>query len=57
MTTDKRWIKIPGAGQLRGEGEWIEVDKMALKKDAEQYYEWCKRTGYLPTVEQEEKPT
>ena len=49
-----KWIKETGAGQLRGEGVWVIVIE-ARPREVE-YYEYCKRTGYLPTAEQDEKP-
>lgn len=48
----KRWIKFPQPRQFRGEGKWEEVTP-----DTEEYYEYCKATGYLPTVEQDEVPS
>lgn len=40
-----RWIKQPGPGQMRGEGEWVEY----LGTDDE--WEWLRGTGFLPTAE------
>ena len=38
-----RWVREPGPGQFRGEGEW----KPFTGSDDE--WEWLVRTGYLPT--------
>ncbi len=60
----KKWIKIPTPGQFRGEGEWQEVVPAKARMytgfdqmDAETFYNYCKAVGYLPTAEQDEKPT
>ena len=48
-----KWIKIPAPGEFRGEGEWM------LLKDCnatEEDWEYCKKTGWLPVHEGEEKP-
>ncbi len=42
-----RWIRMPGPGQMRGEGEWVEY----FGTDDE--WEWLQGTGYLPTAEGE----
>lgn len=42
-----RWVRMPGPGQTRGEGQWVEH----LGSDAE--WEWLRGTGYLPTHEGE----
>lgn len=59
----KRWIKFPGPGQVRGEGEWREVDPKARYPEEDvgrlspnEYWEWCRESGYLPTAEQDEVP-
>lgn len=49
----KRWIKLPSPGQFRGEGEW--VDLRTTGHDDEDW-EYCQKTGYLPTHEGEEPP-
>ncbi len=46
-TMSDRWIKQPGPGQMRGEGEWVEY----LGSDDE--WEWLRGTGFLPTAEGE----
>lgn len=58
----KKWIKIPGPGQFRGEGIWTEVDE-APDPDKHQPgtpllgdYLGCLITGYFPTHEGEEPP-
>lgn len=44
------WIKIPNAGEFRGEGTWHEVDQEDEQAMAE--YDYCSQTGYLPVAEQ-----
>lgn len=57
----KRWVKIPGPGEFRGEGEWKDYDKAMedwgkSPEDADREWEVVTSTGYLPTKTQEEKP-
>lgn len=47
-----KWIKIPGPGQMRGEGNWY----LCGTKSSLDNYEYCKRTGYMPTYEGERPP-
>lgn len=49
----KRWIKWPGPGQIRGEGEWREISTLALG-----LADWksINASGYLPTHEGDETP-
>ena len=42
-----RWIKMPGPGEFRGEGEWVEY----LGPDEE--WEWHRAVGMYPTAEGE----
>ena len=51
----KKWVKVPGPGQYRGEGEWIEVDDKNFS-DLEGW-KHHRETGFLPTAEQDKKPT
>jgi hypothetical protein len=51
----RKWIKVPGPGQFRGQGEWIEID--AASPEDVSAWETHRETGYLPTAEQEEKPS
>jgi hypothetical protein len=48
-----RWIKLPGPGEFRGEGEWFNFDELAPKGWS---WEELQSTKYLPTVEQDTKP-
>lgn len=52
----RKWIRISGAGEFRGEGRWIAVAGEAMERD----FENCKRTGLFPvawSVEGVEKVT
>jgi hypothetical protein len=49
-----RWIKIPGPGQFRSQGEWREVNEE--NKSEVQYWEYCRTSGWLPVHESDEKP-
>ena len=42
----KRWIRISGAGEFRGEGSWVEVSGDLMERD----FENCKKTGFMPTA-------
>lgn len=46
----KRWIKQPGPGQFRGEGEWQEFE------GTEADWEWYRTHDYLPIHEGEKPP-
>lgn len=48
----RRWAKMPGPGQFRGEGEWTDVTETCLPSE----WERIRMTGYLPTRIQDEKP-
>lgn len=48
----KKWIRQPGPGQVRGQGDWFEVVGDRMLAD----YDYCKETGYLPVAESEEMP-
>jgi len=50
----KKWLKLAGPGQFRGDGDWIEIDEN--DPDALKAWEIHRETGYLPTAEQNEKP-
>jgi hypothetical protein len=56
----KRWIKIPGPGEFRGEGLWLLEPAVRtfegdwLKGDAA--WDYCRSTGYLPTHEGDDPP-
>lgn len=56
-----RWVKVPGPGDFRGEGEW--KDFMVSMKEwghsldkADEEWEELQATKYLPTMESKEKP-
>ena len=42
----KYYVRWPGPGEFRGEGEWRECEL--------DYYEWCLETGYLPVKEKDD---
>lgn len=45
MSSERRWIRLSGPGELRGEGPW------RLVREAEiPYWEQCRNTSYLPTA-------
>jgi hypothetical protein len=62
-----RWVKIPGPGQFRGEGEWKEFDsqypmsqfttKEIREATMEEDWQYLVMTSYLPTMVSDEKPT
>jgi len=49
----QKWVKQPGRGQFRGEGEWMKLEDTGYLEDAWHRY---RQTGYLPTAEQDDKP-
>lgn len=48
-----RWVKIPGPGQYRGEGEWKRATDVSWKSDD---WEAVRDTCWLPTHEGDEPP-
>lgn len=61
MSKEKRWIKIPGAGEFRGTGLWRDYDVMSYewgKSKAETETQWqaLQVSKYLPTQISMEKP-
>ena len=40
------YVKIPGPGEFRGEGEWVECEL--------EEYEHFLETGYLPVMEEDD---
>ncbi len=57
----KRWIKVPGPGEFRGEGKWFEFDKFKdiqelSETDREHTWKYYTSTGFLPVQVCEEKP-
>ena len=42
----KKWIRISGAGEFRGEGTWHEVRGDMMEQD----FAKCKATNFLPVV-------
>lgn len=59
---EKRWIKIPGAGEFRGEGLWRDYDEMShdwgkSKAETETQWQALQVSKYLPTQISEEKPS
>ena len=56
-----RWVKIPGAGEYRGEGEWVDYEDYCHSQgysDEQIRTNWnyLRNTNYLPSKEQEDKP-
>ena len=49
----QKWLKDPAPGQFRGEGEWRRVEDNGLDRN---FYEHCRRTGFLPVREQANQP-
>jgi len=43
----KKWIKMPGLGDFRGQGKWHNLDD--LTGCDEHYWSYCEVTGFLPT--------
>lgn len=42
----RKWIRISGAGEFRGEGNWQEVRGDVMERDFTQ----CKASGFLPVA-------
>ncbi len=46
----KRWVKYPGPGEFRGEGEWMPVESINfLDTTVDEGWQYLKETNYLPT--------
>lgn len=45
MSNERRWVRMSGPGELRGEGTWKLVHDSEIP-----LWEECKRTHYLPTA-------
>lgn len=43
----KYWIRQPGPGQVRGEGEWVEARTIGIDRET---FKAIEETGYLPTA-------
>lgn len=54
MSNERRWIKVPGRGQMRGEGEWLRIDDAGCPPED---WQWNREHGYLPTHEGDEPPS
>jgi hypothetical protein len=50
----KRWIKVPGPGDFRGEGEWKTIEEAGCPLAD---WEWNRETAYLPTHEGDTPPS
>jgi hypothetical protein len=50
----KRWVKVPGPGEFRGKGRWMELEKVVGMTEAD--WRFCAANGYLPTHEGEHPP-
>lgn len=46
----QRWVKDPGPGQIRGEGDWV------IFEGTDSNWQWLQETKFLPTRTQVEKP-
>ncbi len=62
QSKEKRWIKIPGAGEFRGEGDWRDYDEMShewgkSKTETEVQWQALQVSHYLPTKISKEKPS
>ncbi|UXO93799.1 hypothetical protein Pan1_84 [Pseudanabaena phage Pan1] len=42
----RKWIRLSGAGEFRGEGRWFLVVGAEMEKD----FDYCKRTGHFPVA-------
>jgi hypothetical protein len=49
-----KWVRIPGPGEFRGEGEWRTIAEARM---TESEWQEVKDTGYLPVHEGDEPPT
>lgn len=59
MKPDKRWVKVPGPGEFRGEGKWMEFEETTSKLSKEEQeigWDFLVKSKYLPTAIQPEKP-
>lgn len=45
-----RWVKDPGPGQMRGEGDWIRFE------GTDEDWKWLRDSKFLPTREQGDQP-
>lgn len=57
----KRWVKIPGSGDFRGEGEWKDYDKTMKEwgkseSHTNEQWDYLVKSKYLPTQISEDKP-
>ncbi|ARB06176.1 hypothetical protein FDH38_gp122 [Dinoroseobacter phage vB_DshS-R5C] len=43
---EQKWLRLSGAGEFRGEGQWQEVRDDIMEK----YWAHCERTGFLPVA-------
>lgn len=56
----RRWIKVPGPGEFRGQGLWLlDPAVKAFEGDwlsGDAAWNYCVKTGYLPTHEGDTPP-
>lgn len=45
---EQRWLKVPNAGEFRGEGTWKKIEEISCPVSD---WEWHRITGYLPTYQ------
>jgi hypothetical protein len=46
MNDKQKWIRMPGPGEMRGEGDWKRIEEVGC---AEADWAWNVETKYLPT--------
>lgn len=54
-----KWVRVPGPGQFRGEGEWKPLDEVAkgYKMEPEEVWDKLRQTAFLPTHIGDKPPT
>ena len=56
----QKWVRVPKAGEFRGEGEWMKLEDYAKgyhpKLTEQEVWAALLRTDYLPIVESDEYP-
>lgn len=63
MSDEQRWVKVPGPGQYRGEGEWVKLEEIKTQdeggpKRPMNATDWLElqMTDYLPVHQGAEPP-
>lgn len=57
MSNKTRMIQVPGPGEMRGEGTWVNFDMYCHRsqltaQEAQDYWEELQITKYMPTSEE-----